>query len=112
MSGRERRLAERYVIGGLMVDINGVQHETLDISQSAVAVVRQTGVNYSRLDQPSRFVAKGKDPLNQPIRSMHFMMQRASIVVFSYEIDVPDWEKVLKAHDVRADMKQLEDVFG
>lgn len=95
-----------------MVDINGVPHETLDVSHTAVAVVRQAGINYARLDQPSRFFAKGKDKLNQPIRSLHYMMQRASIVVFSYEVDVPEWESVLKEHDVRADMKQLEDVFG
>lgn len=95
-----------------MVDVNGVPHETLDISNSAVAIIRQSGVNYAKIESLARFSSEKHNPLNQPIRSMHFMMQRASIVVFGYEVDIPSWEKVLREHDVRADMKQLEDVFG
>ena len=112
MAGHERRTASRYVIGGLTLEIGGVSHETLDVSHSAVAVIREQGVDYARLNVPARFCAEKFPDLNQEIGRLHFITRRSGLIVLGYELDRPDWETVLKAHDVRADMKQLEDVFG
>lgn len=112
MSGRERRTAARYVVGGLMLDLDGVIHETLDISPRAVAILREKGVNYSRLQVPAKFQSKSVPVLNMPIRALQFITQRASLIVLGYESSIEGWEEILKAHDVRADMMQLEDVFG
>jgi hypothetical protein len=112
MPGRERRQAERYVIGGLMLDLNGVLHETLDISTSAVAVVQEKGVDYSRLNVPASFICKSARVLYEPLTSLQFITRRSNIIVLGYTVAIADWEAILRAHDVRADMKQLEDVFG
>lgn len=112
MAGHERRAAARYVIGGLTMEIGGVSHETLDISHVAVAIVREPGVDYARLPSAARFRAANVPDLNQDIRHLHFIARRSGLIVLGYEVDRPDWENVLKAHDVRADMMHLEDVFG
>jgi hypothetical protein len=112
MSGRERRQAARYVIGGMMLDLNGVLHETLDISPGAVAVVQEKGVDYSRLNVPASFICKSARALYEPLTSLQFITRRANIIVLGYSVSAANWEAILQAHDVRADMKQLEDVFG
>lgn len=112
MAGHERRTASRYVIGGLTLEIGGVSHETLDVSNAAVAIIREAGVDYARLNAPARFCAPKASQLNQEIRQLHFITRRAGLIVLGYEVDRADWEAILKSHDVRADMKQLEDVFG
>ena len=95
-----------------MLDIGGVLHETLDISHVAVAIIREAGVDYARLNAPARFCSVKAPPLNQQIRRLHFITRRSGLIVLGYEVDRPDWEAILNAHDVRADMKPLEDVFG
>ena len=112
MLGRERRKNARYVIGELSFETNGVRHETVDISVSAVAIVRLSGVDYSRLGENCRFHSTKGAELNQAALNPHFVAQRASIVVIGYASASTDWEQVLRNNDVRADMKQLEDVFG
>ena len=112
MSGRERRQAERYVIGGLMLDLNGVLHETLDISPCAVAVVHEKGVDYARLNVPASFICKSARAMYEPLTSLQFIARRANVIVLGYTVSAANWEAILQAHDVRADMKQLEDVFG
>ena len=116
MAGHERRTASRDVIGGLTLEIGGVSHETLDVSNASVAIIREAGVDYARLNAPARFCAPNAPQLNQDIRQLHFITRRSGLIVLGYELgdemDQADWEAILKAHDVRADMKQLEDVFG
>ena len=116
MASHERRTASRYVIGGLTLEIGGVSHETLDVSNAAVAIIREAGVDYARLNVPARFCAAKAPLLNQEIRHLNFITRRSGLIVLGYElgdeVDRADWEAILKAHDVRADMKQLEDVFG
>lgn len=112
MAGHERRAADRYVIGGLTVEIGGVSHETLDVSTVVVAIVREPGVDYARLPRTARFRAAKVPELNQNMSHLHFIAHRSGLIVLGYEVDRPDWEDILKANDVRADMKRLEDVFG
>ena len=112
MAGHERRTASRYVIGGFKLEIGGVSHETLDVSNAAVAIIREADVDYARLNAPARFCAPKAPQLNVDIRQLHFITRRSGLIVLGYEVEQTDWEAVLKAHDVRADMKQLEDVFG
>lgn len=112
MSGRERRKAKRYVIDGLMVELNGVVHETFDVSHGAVAVLRKAGVDYSECAGPSMFRSERNSALNQPIARLHYINQRAGFVAMGYEVAVADWESTLAKYDVRADVVQLEDVFG
>lgn len=108
----ERRAHKRYVIDGLMVDLAGVVHETVDISVRAVAVVRRPDVDYAALKPPFRFVSEKAEELNRHIPNMRRLYERGRVVVIDYFIDSADWEVTLAAYDVRADVKPLEDVFG
>jgi hypothetical protein len=109
---RERRAHKRYVIDGLMVDIGGALHETVDISIRAVAVVRKPDMDYAQLTPPFRFLNEKAPALNQPIPHAQRLYERGRIAVIDYVVEHPHWEPVLAAHDVRADVKPLEDVFG
>jgi hypothetical protein len=108
----ERRAHKRYVIDGLMVDIAGVAHETVDISIRAVALVRRPDIDYAALKPPFRFASEKDQGLNRNIPNMRRLYERGRIVVVDYFIDDPEWESTLAAYDVRADVKPLEDVFG
>ncbi|MDZ4870281.1 MAG: hypothetical protein SGI91_23400 [Alphaproteobacteria bacterium] len=108
----ERRAHKRYVIDGLMVELAGVVHETVDISVRAVAVVIRPGVDYAALKPPFRFTSEKAEGLNRHIPNMRRLYERGRVVVVDYFIDDPEWDNTLAAYDVRADVKPLEDVFG
>lgn len=108
----ERRAHKRYVIDGLMVDIGGTLHETVDVSIRAVAIVRKEGVDYGQIVPPFRFVSERSPALNMHIPNMRRLYERGRVAVIDYFIEHPDWERLLAAHDVRADVTPLEDVFG
>lgn len=108
----ERRAHKRYVIDGLMVELGGVLHETVDISIRAVAIVRKDGIDYAKLTPPFRFISEKAPALNIHIPNMRRLYERGRVAVIDYFIDLPEWEPTLAAHDVRADVKPLEDVFG
>lgn len=117
MHGLERRATKRYVIDGLLVEIGGVVHETVDVSTRAVAVVRRAGVDYARVKAPFRFKCAAVRELNRPVDKMNRLYERAATVVLEYvileyEIDRAQWESILSRHDVRADVVPFEDVFG
>ena len=107
--GSERRAHRRYVIDGMMVELAGTAHETIDISSYAMAVVRRPG---TLLAPGYRFVNPAVPALTQPILRIRHLMDRGHLIILQYEVADPNWEKVLAAHDVRADLVQLEDVFG
>ncbi len=109
MGGSNRRAWKRYVIDGLMVELAGVAHETVDISARAVAVVRRPG---TILAPTYRLVSAAAPELNQPMHRVRHLMDRGHLIVLHYGVDVANWEQVLASHDVRADLVQLEDVFG
>jgi hypothetical protein len=108
----ERRAHKRYVIDGLMVELAGVVHETVDISVRAVALVRSPDIDYAALKPPFRFASEKAQGLNRHIPNMRRLYERGRVVVIDYFIDDPEWEITLAADDVRADVKPLEDVFG
>jgi hypothetical protein len=108
----ERRAHKRYVIDGLMIELAGRLHETVDISVRAVAVVRRARVNYTSLAGKTRFVSKKAPALNRPIARCRRLYERHAVVVFDYFVEHAAWEAVLAAHDVRADVPQLDNVFG
>jgi hypothetical protein len=113
----ERRANKRYVIDGLLMEIGGIVHETVDVSTRAVAVVRRPGVDYRQLTGPFRFKSAAADELNQRVSSMKYLYERAATVVLEYvileyRVDRDVWESVLSRHDVRADQVLFEDVFG
>ena len=117
MQGSERRAAKRYVIDGLLVEIGGAAHETIDVSSCAVAIVRRSGIDYSRVKGPFRFKSSDVEELNRPIAEMKFVYERAATVVLTYivleyKIDRTVWDGILSRHDVRADVVPFEDVFG
>lgn len=108
----ERRAHKRYVIDGLMVELAGAVHETVDISARAVAVVVRPGIDYAALKPPFRFASEKAERLNRHIPNMRRLYERDRVVVIDYFIDDPEWDNTLAAHDVRADVTPLEDVFG
>jgi hypothetical protein len=107
---RERRAHKRYVIDGLMLDIAGILHETVDVSARAVALVAKPGVDYDDLKGEARFA--GRVGLACPILKLRKLGERQARVVLRYVVDRDDWERALADHDVRADIVPLEDVFG
>jgi hypothetical protein len=108
----ERRAHKRYVVDGLMVELGGVLHETVDVSIRAVAVVRKDGIDYGKLVPPFRFVCEKAPALSVHIPNMRRLYERGRIAVIDYFIDDKNWEATLNTYDVRADVKPLEDVFG
>jgi hypothetical protein len=117
MHAFERRASKRYVIDGLLMEIAGVVHETVDISTRAVAVVRRPGVDYTQAQGPFRFKCANARELNRPVSAVKYLYERAATVVLEYvileyEVDRDVWESILSRHDVRSDIVPLEDVFG
>jgi hypothetical protein len=117
MDGLERRANKRYVIDGLLMEIGGVVHETVDVSARAVAVVRRPGIDYKQIKGACRFTSEKGRPLNQRLSSVKYLYERAATVVLEYvileyQLDMEIWESILNRHDVRADQIMLEDVFG
>ncbi len=113
----ERRAHKRYVIDGLLVEVDGVVHETVDVSNCAVALVRRENIDYAKVKGPFSFKSAKVAELNRPIAEMAFLYQRAATVVLTYVIleyktDRSAWEDILSRSDVRADLIPLEDVFG
>lgn len=112
MTGRERRRNERYILGDLMLDIDGVRYETLDVARDAVAIVASEPPRTEWTRAAARFISENEPALNQDIQGLSLMARRSGIIVLGYAVPRDDWESVLATHDVRADMKKLEDVFG
>lgn len=112
MSGADRRTAQRYVIGDLALEINGVLHETVDISVRSVAVVARPGIDYANPRCQARFVSNGVRELNREIANLIVTGLRRSLAIFDYGVDDPNWEKLLKLHDAANDTPVLEDIFG
>jgi len=109
--GADRRATERYVIDGLLLEIGGVDHETIDVSARSVAVVRVAGVDYRDLRAPFRFKSRKSAAIDHSISGLRIIGERAATIVFEYRIKNDDWEATLQRHDVRAGAG-LEDVFG
>jgi hypothetical protein len=112
MTGRERRRNERYILGDLMLELDGVRYETLDVARDAVAIVASEPPRTEWTRTAGRFISENEPALNQDIEGLALMARRSGIIVLSYTVPRSDWEQVLATHDVRADMKKLEDVFG
>jgi len=107
----DRRARLRYVVENLLLEIGGVEHETIDVSLHGVAAIRQAGIDYKTLKQPFRF--KTRDGrIDHPISSLKILHERGATIVFEYSQSCPGWDDVLRCNDVRADVKTLEDMFG
>jgi len=108
----DRRAQMRYVVDGLMLEIGGIAHETLDLSTSAVAVIRKPGVDYKMVKPPFRFKFERSVDADCRVSTMKLLREGRADIVFDYRVEGAEWESVLKRHDVRADVEPLEDVFG
>src|SRR5262245_36299026 len=109
--GAERRALKRYVVDGLLLEIGGVEHETIDVSPRSVAAIRVPGVDYRQLKAPFRFKSRKSAEIDQSISALRIITERAATIVFEYHVKSPAWEKTLRRHDVRAGA-ELDDVFG
>jgi len=112
MSGADRRTAQRYVLGDLALEINGVLHETVDISARSVAVIARPGIDYSNSRAQARFVSNGVADLNREIVSLMVTGLRRTMVIFNYAVTDVNWEALLKRHDAANDTQALQDIFG
>lgn len=108
---KDRRAIRRYVIDGLLVEIGGVDHETVDVSARSVAVIRVPGVDYGDLKAPFRFKSRKSAVIDHSVSDLRIIGERAAAIVFEYRIKDREWEATLQRHDVRAGAA-LEDVFG
>jgi hypothetical protein len=112
MSGAERRTAQRYVLGDLGLEINGVWHDSVDISARSIAIIAHPGVDYARERIQARFVSGGVPELNREVLTLHVTGMRRSRVILDYTVADRDWEALLKKHDVANDTPILADIFG
>lgn len=110
--GADRRTAQRYVLGDLGLEINGIWHDTIDISLRSVAVVAQPGVDYAATRVQARFVSGGVPQLNREILTLHVTGMRRARVILDYTVADGCWESVLRLHDVANALPLLDDVFG
>ena len=94
--GAERRTAQRYVLGDLILEINGVAHETVDVSMRSVAVVARSGIDYANPRMHARFVSAGVRELNREIVMLAVTGLRRSLAIFDYAVDDPNWETKLQ----------------
>lgn len=111
MAGGDRRTAQRYVLGDLALEINGVWHDTIDISNRSVAVVAHPEVDYAPSRIQARFVSTGIPELNCEVLTLHVIGMRKLRVILEYSVADKNWEALLKKHDVAYDMPALQDVF-
>jgi hypothetical protein len=112
MVGADRRSAQRFVLGDLGLEINGVWHDTVDISKRSVAIVAQPGVDYAASRVQARFVSGGVPELNREVLTLHVTGMRRSRVILDYTVGDRNWESVLSEHDVANKPPLLVDVFG
>jgi hypothetical protein len=112
MAGADRRSAQRFVLGDLGLEINGVWHDTVDISNRSVAIVAQQGVDYAATRVQARFVSGGVPELNRELLTLHVTGMRRARVILDYTVADKDWESLLRQHDVADNPPLLEDVFG
>ena len=112
MSSANRRTAQRYVLGDLLLEVNGVVHETVDISARSVAVIAQPGIDYAMRRSHARFISAKLAKLNREVRWLAVTGLRESLAIFDYAVDDPDWEALLRQHDAANDVVILEDIFG
>jgi hypothetical protein len=112
MSGADRRTAVRYVLGDLVLEINGLVHDTVDISTRSVAVVARSGIDYADRRMHARFTSARVPELNREIVSLAVTGLRRSLAIFDYAVDDAAWEAKLKQHDVANDTPVLQDIFG
>lgn len=111
MPGADRRTAQRYVLGDLGLEINGIWHDSIDISLRSVAVVAQPGVDYAAARVQARFVS-GIPELNREVLTLHVTGMRRSRVILDYTVADGNWESLLRQHDVANALPLLVDVFG
>ncbi|MBI1213646.1 MAG: hypothetical protein GC190_19480 [Alphaproteobacteria bacterium] len=111
MPGFDRRTAQRYVLGDLGLEINGVWHDTIDISKRSVAIVAQQGVDYAAPRVQARFVSGGVAELNREVLTLHVIGLRRSRVILDYTVADKDWEALLRQHDVN-DEQIVNNAFG
>ena len=112
MSRSERRSGKRYVIDGLLLEIGGVDHETVDISARSVAVIRKPGIDYASAKPPFRFKADRLGEINHCVSGLKVACERVATIVLEYRSECTAWESTLERYDVHAAVKPLEDVFG
>lgn len=112
MLGADRRTATRYVLGDLALEINGVAHETVDISVRSVAVIAHPGIDYANPHGSVRFVSKHVPELNREVTSLAVTGLRRALAIFNYTVADPNWEALLIRHDVANDTPVLQDIFG
>jgi hypothetical protein len=111
MSGADRRTAHRYVLGDLGLEINGLWHDTVDISARSVALVAHHGVDYASSRIQARFVS-GVPELNREILTLHVTGLRRARVILDYTVADREWETLLRQYDVANDTPLLENIFG
>jgi hypothetical protein len=110
--GAERRTTQRYVLGDLILEINGVAHDTVDISGRSVAVVAREGVDYASPRVQARFASERVPELNREVASLAVSGLRRRLVILNYAVNDRDWEEKLRANDVAVQPPLPEDVFG
>jgi hypothetical protein len=114
MSEHEKRAAQRYVIDGLFVDFNGIEHEAVDVSSRAFALVRRAGVDYSSAKRSGWFMSTNVAALTRPITEITRVSERGSVVIFDYSMREPQiepmvWEDALRRHDASSETVSLND---
>ncbi len=99
------------MVGDLALEINGVLHETVDISIRSVAIVAREGVDYAHPRIQARFVS-GVPDLNREVLSLNVTGLRRSLVILDYAVGDRHWEQLLVRHDVANEAPVAADIFG
>lgn len=110
--GADRRTAQRYVLGDLILEINGLAHETVDISSRSVAVVAREGIDYASPRVHARFVSERVPELNREVATLAVTGLRRALAIFDYAVNDPTWEDKLKQNDAASQPPILQDIFG
>ena len=109
--GRERRGAPRYVVDGLRVSLDGVEHAILDLAVSSVRVLRQP---VWPSPPPNVVIGVWSEAEFVPVdfRCSGFLMRRAANeLVYGFDVVDADWPSKLPLFDTFKDCRvpELED---
>lgn len=107
----ERRGQQRYVVDGLVVDIDGVPREILDISASAVRIWRGPSSDLSADHPTLRFRSEPGFPEVDFVCGGALVRMAPDAIVYQYEARVALWSELLAAFDSFQDLSlpALED---
>lgn len=107
---KERRKEHRYIVVGMEAYLDGVSCPIIDISRSAVRLLRSSEAEFK--DHPRDLVLRVQGRTRRSCREYkvigHFIRGSGIDSVFGYVPPTKRWEAILRAHDTFLQTRLME----